>query len=83
MRREFKMTLKFTFAAIEAGDQDTEIYVNVFQKLSQDDFNEIEDAISSYIEDHVFLDFTQMIFDILSSFDYSFEILGVDHEFVI
>lgn len=77
------MTLKFTFAAIEAGDQDTEIYVNVFQKLSQDDFNEIEDAISSYIEDHISLDFTQMIFDVLSSFDYSFEILGVDYEFVI
>lgn len=77
------MTLKFTFAAIEAGDQDTEIYVNVFQKLSQDDFNEIEDAISSYIEDHISLDFTQMIFDVLSSFDYGFEILGVDHEFVI
>lgn len=77
------MTLKFTFAAIEANDSDTEIYVNVFKKLCQDDYDEIEDAIASYIEANIAIDFTQMIFDVLSSFGYNFEILEVDHEFVI
>ena len=61
------------------------ILIQVKQELTQEQLNEIEDAIQSYI-DHVDDQWDandSFIMDIMNSFPYEWEFIGVDHTFFI
>jgi hypothetical protein len=60
------------------------IYIQVNQALTREQMDEIEDAISSYIDDVVEWDtnFT-MVEDIMDSFDYSWETVRADRTYFI
>ena len=75
--------LKFTFMPIDACDERTEVYVDVYVHPSRIDYGAVEDAISSYIDSVQVLDFTKMICDVLSSFGWNFDFVEAEHEFVI
>ena len=60
------------------------ILIQVKQELTQEQLNEIEDAIQSYIEENEHWDANgQFIDDIMKSFPYEWEFLGVDYTFFI
>lgn len=61
------------------------ILVQVKQELTQEQLNEIEDAIQSYTEhaDYQWDTNDMMAKDIMDSFPYEWEFLGVDYTFFI
>lgn len=65
-------TVKFIFGG------GTEIYVQIYPRDSTVDFEEIEDAISSYIDDVGFGTAIQLVEDVLDSFPWDYTILCGD-----
>ena len=65
-------TVKFNFGG------GTEIYARIISVDSAIDFDEIEDAISSYLDDVGFGTAIQLVEDVLGSFPWAYSILCGD-----
>lgn len=64
------------FRSVEGGDV-FEYVVVIYKALSEDELNQIEDAVSSYIEDNDEWQVDNLIHEVMNSFDFNWEKLKI------